>query len=186
MRKITASKRGITWSIFTTLEDLDFAEDIALLSSKHSDVQEKTERLSHFASQLGRQLNANKTEEMRFNATSSNKLKVDGNEIKQVDKFIYIGPVVCNEDSTQKDIKNRFSKARTAFNKLRPIWKSNQYSRKTKIKQYNSNVKSVLRYGSECWRVTKTDMKSLSSFHHNYLKQICKIFWPNTITTQTY
>ena len=32
------------------------------------------------------------------------------------------------------------------------------------------------------WRVSKTDMKSLSSFHHNCLKQICKIFWPNTIT----
>ena len=60
------------WSIFTTLEDLDFADDIALLSSRHSDtgMQEKTERLSHFASQL--QLNANKTEEMRFNVTSSN------------------------------------------------------------------------------------------------------------------
>ena len=74
MRKTTDSKRGITWSIFTTLEDLDFADDIALLSSRHSDMQEKTERLSHFASQLGLQLNANKTEEMRFNVTSSNKL----------------------------------------------------------------------------------------------------------------
>ena len=52
-------------------------------------MQEKTERFSHFASQLGPQLNANKTEEMRFNVTSSNKLKVDGKEIKQVDKFIY-------------------------------------------------------------------------------------------------
>ena len=74
MKKTTDSKRGITWSIFTTLEDLDFADDIALLSFRHSDMQEKTERLSHFASQLGLQLNANKTEEMRFNVTSSNKL----------------------------------------------------------------------------------------------------------------
>ena len=47
---------------------------------------------------------------------------------------------------------------------------------------YNSNVKSVLLYECECWRVTRTDMKSLSSFHHNCLKQICKTFWPNTIT----
>ena len=61
----TNSKRGITWSIFTTLEDLDFDNDIALFSSMHSDMQEKTERLSHFASKLGLQLNANKTEEMR-------------------------------------------------------------------------------------------------------------------------
>ncbi|XP_071123117.1 uncharacterized protein [Mytilus edulis] len=32
MRKTTSDKkRGITWSMFTTLEDLDFADDIALL-----------------------------------------------------------------------------------------------------------------------------------------------------------
>ena len=93
-------------------------------------MQEKTERFSHFASQLGLQLNANKTEEMRFNVTSSNKLKVDGKEIKQVDKFIYQGSVISIEDSTQKDTKNRLSKARTAFHKLRPIWKSNQNKNK--------------------------------------------------------
>ena len=44
--------------------------------------------------------------------------EVDGKEIKQVDKFIYLGSAVSNEDSTQKDIKNRLSKARTAFHKL--------------------------------------------------------------------
>ena len=64
--KTTVSKRGITRSIFTNLEDLDFGDDIALLSSRHSDMQEKTERLSHFASQLGLQLNAKKAEEMRL------------------------------------------------------------------------------------------------------------------------
>ena len=111
IKKTTDSKRGITWSIFTTLEDLDFADDVALLSSRHSDMQKKTESLSHFASQLGLQLNANKTEEMRFNVTSSNKLKIDGKEIKQVDKFIYLGSVVSIiEDSTQKTSKTDFQK----------------------------------------------------------------------------
>ena len=67
---------------------------------------------------------------------------------------------MSTEDSTQKDIKNRLSKARAAFHKLRPIWKTNQYSRKTKIKLYNQNIKTVLLYGSEFWRVTKADMRS--------------------------
>ena len=123
--KTTDSKRGITRSIFTNLEDLDFGDDIALLSSRHSDMQEKTERLSHFASQLGLQLSSNKTEEMRVNVTSSNKLRVDRKEIKQVDKFIYLGSVFSIEDSTPKDIKNTLSKARKAFHRIRPIWKSN-------------------------------------------------------------
>ena len=53
-----------------------------------------------------------------------------------------------------------------------------------KIRLYNSNVKSVLLYGSECWRVTKTDMRVLSSFHHSCLRQICKIFWLNRISNE--
>jgi len=34
--------------------------------------------------------------------------------------------------------------------KLQNIWKSKQYTMKTKIKLHNSNVKSILLYGSEC------------------------------------
>ena len=71
---------------------------------------------------------------MHVNVTSSNKLKVDGKEIKQVDKFIYQGSVISIEDCTQKDIKNRLSKARTAFHKQRPNLKSNQYKQENKNK----------------------------------------------------
>ena len=52
----------------------------------------------------------------------------------------------------------RLGKARCALAKLQNIWKSNQYTTKTKIRLYNSNVKSILLYGSECWRVVKGDM----------------------------
>ena len=39
MRKTTADKRRvIRWNCATVLEDLDFADDIALLSSKFSDL----------------------------------------------------------------------------------------------------------------------------------------------------
>ena len=45
MRKATADKRrGIRWNLTTALEDLDFANDIALLSSKFNDLHEKTGR----------------------------------------------------------------------------------------------------------------------------------------------
>ena len=43
-------------------------------------------------------------------------------------------------------------------------------------------MKSVLLYGSECWRVTKTDMCRVESFHNRCLRRICRIFWPNTIS----
>ena len=48
MRKATASKkRGIRWNFTTVLEDLDFVDDISLLSSKFNDLHNKTGTLAH-------------------------------------------------------------------------------------------------------------------------------------------
>ena len=113
-----------------------------------------------------------------------NKTTAEDIVIEQVENFTYLASVVSTADPTNKDIKSRLAKARSAFQRLRPIWKSKQYSRKTKIRLFNSNVKTVLLYGSECWRVTKSDMRALSSFHHGCLRQICRIFWRRRISTK--
>ena len=53
MRKATADKRrGIRWNFTTVLEDLDFADDIALLPSKFNDLHEKTGRLAEEAARV--------------------------------------------------------------------------------------------------------------------------------------
>jgi hypothetical protein len=42
MRKTTKDKpRGIRWKITSKLEDLDFADDLALLSHTHQHIQDK-------------------------------------------------------------------------------------------------------------------------------------------------
>ena len=76
------------------------------------------------------------------------------------------------------------NKGRAAFAQLQPIWKSNNYSLRTKLKLYNSNVKSVLLYGSECWRIIESDMKKVEAFHNSCLRNINKIFWPNKISNK--
>ena len=40
------NKRGISWTFTETLEDIDFADDIALLAHRQKDIQGKT-RLSN-------------------------------------------------------------------------------------------------------------------------------------------
>ena len=60
MRKTTADKRrGIQWNLTTVFEDLDFADDITLLSSKFNDLC-KTERLMEEAASIGLKLNTRK------------------------------------------------------------------------------------------------------------------------------
>ena len=46
MKQATSDKTGIQWTFTKQLEDLDFADDISLLSNRHQDAQEK---LSHLA-----------------------------------------------------------------------------------------------------------------------------------------
>ena len=59
MRKVTADKRrGIRQKFTTMLENLDFVDDIVLLSSKFNDLGEKTWRLTEEAARVGLKLNA--------------------------------------------------------------------------------------------------------------------------------
>ena len=54
MRKATAGKRRrIRWNFTTVLEDLDFTDDILLLSSKFNDLHKKTGRLAEEAVRVG-------------------------------------------------------------------------------------------------------------------------------------
>ena len=58
-------RRGIKWTLTmtatTTLEDLDFADDIALLSHRHQDMQEKTDAMATTAGNLGLKASTKKT-----------------------------------------------------------------------------------------------------------------------------
>ena len=66
MRKVTADKRrGIRWNFKTVLEDLDFADNIALLSSEFNDLHKKTGRLIEEVARVGLKLNVRKCKRLR-------------------------------------------------------------------------------------------------------------------------
>nr|KAG5689679.1 hypothetical protein BaRGS_006304 [Batillaria attramentaria] len=125
MRQATDSKRtGIQWTFSKQLEDLDFADDIALLSHKQQDAQEKLNRVAEEAEKTGLKINISKTEVMRVNHKQHDPIQLHQEDIKEVDKFIYLSSVVSKDGGTDEDIKSRTNKARHAFRTLLPIWRS--------------------------------------------------------------
>ena len=60
---------GIQWTLLKHLDDLDFADDIALLSHKHKDMEEKTAILEQWGGQVDLRINHAKTETMRKTST---------------------------------------------------------------------------------------------------------------------
>ena len=166
MRRTTEGpQRGIRWTPFTYLEDLDFADDLALTSHTHSHIQDKTNRLCEYGGQVGLTVSLKKTETMILNSNDQTPVKAYGTDLPTTEEFTYLGSKVRVDGGAEDDIKNRLNKARNAMRALNNIWKSSQYSTKTKLRIYNSCVLSTLLYGSECWRMTKHDADKLSAFH---------------------
>ena len=185
LQKVTQDKRqGIQWTILSTLEDLEYADDIVLLSSKYQDIQQKTENLKKTACTLGLRINTHKTKTLRNNKSNNTPVITEEEELEDVQEFTYLGSKIATNGDCDLEINARISKARQAFALLRPIWRNSGLSLHTKVRIFKSNVLSVLLYGSECWKTTITIERKLEVFQTQSLRRILKIFWPNTISNE--
>ena len=184
-RKSTAGQKTcIQWTFNHQLEDLDFADDISLLSHKQQDAQKKLCCVVEEAEKTGLQINTGKTKVMRVNNKNQDPVKLHDEENKKVDKFVYLGSVVIKDGGTDEDIKSRINKARHVFNTLRQIWRSKALSVRNKIRVFNTNVKSFLLYGSETWQVTNTITLKLQTFTNRCLRNILNIRWSEVVSNE--
>ena len=186
MRKATKDRRmGIQWTLTKQLEDLDFVDDVSLLAHRHEDPQIQLEPVADEAEKVGLQIKINKTEVMRVNNNRQEAIQLQGKEIKKADSFTYLGSVVSKDGGTDEDIRNRVNDARHAFNILRPIWRATSLLLQNKIRIFGTNVKSVLLYGSETWRVTqKKNTNKLQTFINKCLRNVLQIRWPEMIPNE--
>ena len=147
-------------------------------------MQKKTHRISKFGQQIGLQISKSKTDVMTLNVSAPEPVLLDDQALPSTETFTHLGSVVRQDGGTKEDIHSRLSKATNAFRGLNAVWRSSQYSIKTKVKLYQSCVLSTLFYRSECWRMTEYDLAKLSFFHRTNLRKIQRIFCPRTISNR--
>ena len=113
------------------ITDVDFADDIALLSEDIRTATELLHRVESAAANIGLFVNVDKTKVMTLNIEeqAGDLLSRSGGTIENVEDFIYLGSWI---DGTERDIKVRKGKAWAALHRLRNIWNS-KLSQKLKI-----------------------------------------------------
>ena len=111
---------------------------------------------------------------MKINTTANTPVIVYGEPIRDWNSFIYLGSAVDRQGGTDRDVTARICKATAAFVMLKNIWLSKEIRKRTKLRIFNSNVKSVLLYKCETWRTTKT----MQTFFNTSLRRIYNIRWP--------
>ena len=88
---------GLRWKFTSKLGDLDFADNVALLSSTQRHVQLKTDRLLENAERTGPRVNVDKYKVMRVNARNNEAITMNGLAGEDVENFTYLTATVCKQ-----------------------------------------------------------------------------------------
>jgi len=128
-RALDGKKRRLTWRLRESLEDLEYAYDVCLVSHKYEHMQRKLDDLWKESEKAGLVINSLKTEEIRVNTTVNQGLRLNGVDIKRSSDLCYLGSIVAENGGTSKEVNSRIQKARGSFSKLRKVWLNKSLSR---------------------------------------------------------
>ena len=152
------------------INDLDFADDVALLENSIHQANEQLCTLSLEAGYVGLDINKAKTEYMTINQRADEaetKLMLYGVELVKVENFKYLG---ANMKSSGYDLSCRKGIAWSAFWSLKSFWSSKQLLMRLKINIYKTAVLSILLYGCETWTMIKHIEQEIDAFGTNCMQ----------------
>ena len=161
------------------ITDLDFADDIALVSDLVANAESLLHSLEKAASLVGLHCNEGKTEVISSTQNCSFQSSAS-NKIKQVEDFKYLGSFIM---ASEKDMKTRKALAWLACNKLDKIWHST-LANKTKVHVFKTLIEPILLYGAETWTLSKSQQKRLDGAYTNMLRRVQNIHWSEHATLE--
>ncbi|VDP31226.1 unnamed protein product [Schistosoma margrebowiei] len=129
------------------LNNLDFADDLALLPQTQQQMREKTNSVAAASAAFGLNIHKGKSKVLRYNTACTSPITIDGEDLEDVKTFTYLGSIIDEHGGSNADVKARIGKARATYLQLKNIWNSKQLSINTKDRIFNTNVKTVLLLG---------------------------------------
>jgi len=132
--------------------------------------------LSREAGRVGLVVSPNKTKYMRFSASPSRRsvkgVTINGVTYEGVAEFIYLGTLISNENSVEKEIQKRILAGNRTYFAAISLFRSRLLSRATKILLYKTLIRPVVSYGVEAWTMTKKDEQALLDFERKIFRRI--------------
>ncbi|VDO64585.1 unnamed protein product [Schistosoma curassoni] len=96
------------------LDELDFSDDLALLSHTQQQIQEKTTNVVTSSAALGLNIHKGKSKILRYN-TTRNEFTLDGEALEDVTNFTYLDSIIDKHGRSDALVKAQTGKARAAY-----------------------------------------------------------------------
>ncbi|VDP39860.1 unnamed protein product [Schistosoma margrebowiei] len=144
----TGEKHEIQWTAWMQLHDLDFIDDMPLLSHTQQQMQKTTSvAAASAAATVGLNINKGKSKILRYNTACNNPIILDGEDLEDVETFTYLSSMIDEHGGSHADVNTRIGSAEQEKHiyKCRPSGtQNNSLSTNTKVRISNTIVKTVL------------------------------------------
>ena len=103
------------------------------------------------------------------------KISMGNGELVQCEQFLYLGGVISEDLSCDKDVARRIGLAAGIVRNLHKIWKVSNISKSTKVLLYQTVVQPIILYHSETWTLKEEQKRMLRVFEMSVLRKICGV-----------
>ena len=149
------------------INSLRYADDTSLPTLEEQKLQNLLTTLNDKGKSYGIEINVKKTKSMvasKKQETPKVNISLDGTAVEQVKKMVYLRSITSVDGKSEVEIKRRIETARNAFNNMKSLLSSRNFSINTRIRLTKCYVWSTLLYGAETWTITKTLTKRIDTF----------------------
>ncbi|VDP68102.1 unnamed protein product [Schistosoma mattheei] len=97
------------------LDDLDFADDLVLLSHTQQQMQKKTTSVAAASATVGLNIHKGRSKILRYNTACTKPVTIDGEDLEDVKTFTYLASIIVEHGGSDADVKARIGKSRAAY-----------------------------------------------------------------------
>ncbi|KAK3505658.1 hypothetical protein QTP70_020899, partial [Hemibagrus guttatus] len=139
-----------------------FADDIVICSESREQVEENLERWRFALERRGMKVSRSKTEYMSVNEREgSGTVRLQGEEVKKVQEFKYLGSTVQSNGECGKEVKKRVQAGWNGWRKVSGVLCDRKISARIKGKVYRTVVRPAMLYGLETVSLRKRQESEL-------------------------
>ncbi|VDP27686.1 unnamed protein product [Schistosoma mattheei] len=103
----SGGKRGTQWTTRNQLDELEFADDLALLSHTRKQMKMKTSSVAAASASLSLSIHKGKSKIPNCNTEDSNPITLDGETLGDVESFTYLGSIIDKQGGSDADLQAR-------------------------------------------------------------------------------
>ncbi|KAK3512437.1 hypothetical protein QTP70_009855 [Hemibagrus guttatus] len=139
-----------------------FADDTVICSESREQVEENLERWRFALERRGMKVSRSKTEYMCVNEREgSGTVRFQGEEVKKVQEFKYLGSTVQSNGECRKEVKKRVQAGWNGWRKVSGVLCDRKISARIKGKVYRTVVRPAMLYGLETVSLRKRQESEL-------------------------